>query len=189
MSSESSSQEIRQNKIKEMNSSNNEQKKETTIDTQLINAPAPIEENISSENITLSSYDFSKNTIIIKYRDDFYICNLLNKLTDYKMINKYNFVRVLKNKQITLNNFLAKFTSFLVKIPNDEDKLKICLNYTFMLVSMEITYSECATFELTKMTDQLSIINERLKNFEKMEDEKEKIHKNVSTYFYELFSA
>lgn len=184
MSSESSSQEIRQNKIKEMNgnSSNNEEKN-------IVEKIIPTEENINSENILLSSYDFSTNTITVKYRDDFYVCNLLNKLTDYKMINKYNFVRVLKNKQITYNNFSAKFTSVLLKTLNCADKLKICLNYTFMLVPMEITYSECATFEFTKMTDQLSIINERLKNFEKMEDEKEKIHKNVSTYFYEFFSA
>ena len=164
------------------NSSNNEEKN-------IVEKIIPTEENINSENILLSSYDFSTNTIIVKYRDDFYVCNLLNKLTDYKMINKYNFVRVLKNKQITYNNFSAKFTSVLLKTPNCADKLKICLNYTFMLVSMEITHSECASFEFTKMTDQLSIINERLKNFEKMEDEKEKIHKNVSTYFYEFFSA
>jgi len=172
MSLDTSSQEIRPNKIKEV--------------TQSMDVYP--EENIDIHKINLSSYDLDSNNYILKYNNNFYMCKIQNEFKDYKMINKNNILRVLKNKIINYPNFNATYTSTMVKKNNDTQILKIYMSYYFNVKMMNIEFTENITFEFTKMTDQLSILNERLKNFEKIENEEEN-NKNLSTYFYELFTA
>lgn len=156
---------IRVNKIKEATSK--------SVETQSI---VPCQKKvINIDDIKLSSYSCNEEDdfleITLKYND----CFLTTKVQDYvfkeyKLINKTNIVDIVSRKNLVIKGMLFYNIAFYVEKYSDYVVYKMDIYSVIKHSPMNISIYESLNIHFTKMTDKLSIMNERLKNFENKEE-------------------
>ena len=155
----------RVNKIKEATSKNVETKSIVPCQKKVIN----------NNDIKLSSYSCNEEDdfleITLKYND----CFLTTKIQDYvfkeyKLINKTNIVDIVSRKSLVIKGILFYDIALYSEKYSDNVVYKMTLYSSLKHSPMNISIYESLNINFTKMTDKLSIMNERLKNFENKEE-------------------
>lgn len=128
--------------------------------------------SISSDEYKLSSTE-DEFKYIIKYNDIFLVCELTEShFGSNILINKKNLVNILSSKKLLIENSISYSTNLYVEKSSTNNNYVMVVIASLINKDMSISHYEKIYLHFTKIHDQLTILNERLKSFESKKDSK-----------------